>query len=171
MVKNKTTQALMLLGVCILLQGCMSVPDYAHKGPSPELETSIAMSAPDTSLKCASIAASVITSASSVESKMAVYLVDQITVSSYDKESLLMSIDNAITRSESEAEALDSFKASDYYQSAIGDLSLAITEYETSLHALKNAVTDDNVLEMEAGYKVLQNALASLQSSALAFTG
>lgn len=171
MIKKNTYQYLMLALISCLLQGCMTAPDYAYKSPAPELDTSISMSSPDTMIRCAAIAAGVISSASSVESKMATYIEDQVTVSSFDKESLLMSIDNAITRTKSEAEALDTFKSSDYFQAAIGDLSLAISEYDTALHALKNAVTDDDAIEMEAGYKVLQNAIASLQSSASAFTG
>lgn len=168
----KKAYRLLILGwIGCLMQGCMSAPDYAHKGPSPEVDTMISMSSPDTMIRCAGIAASVIASAASVESKSAVYIEDQVTVSSFDKESLLMSIDNAIKKTQAEAEALDSFKSSDYFQAAIGDLSLAISEYDTALHALKNAVTDDDAIEMEAGYKVLQNAIASLQSSASAFTG
>jgi len=92
---------------------------------------------------------------------------DSIIKTSFDKESILMSIDNALVTIAEEVEVLNSFNIADYNNDKAGNLQLAITEYDTSLQAMRAAIEEGDIINMQAALQTLQNAISSLQAASV----
>lgn len=153
-----------LLSLCFI--GC-AAPDYVNKRPVSEINDLMPMNHNDTILQLNRIASNLISTNAGIESKVVKYMEESVVRTSFDKESILMSVDNAITSVAEQIDYLNSFNASDYDQDKVGNLQLSITEYDTSIQALRSAIQENDEIGLAASLKSLQNAISSLHSASI----
>lgn len=148
----------------LVLNGC-AAPDYIKNKPVSFLNDVIETSHIDTVLQINRIATNVISSNAGIENKVVKYLEDSVMSTSFDKESIIMSIDNALSTITEQTEYLNAFNANEYDEDKVGNLQLAINEYDTSLQALKTAINEDNEVNIQAALQTMQSAISSLQAA------